>query len=254
MILYENERSSQSEYLYHQNNINLNFQKHAHYSFEVVFVLDGKLICQVDNEEFILKKDQILLILPGQVHSYATNNYSKSYLCVFSNDLVENFYKEVKAKCFVNPVFEMENYYTLIEILTGDNNLFFKQATLYNLCAVALDNSKLINIEQPNFMLSSMLAFYVQNNFTKDISLKTLAKEQGYNYTYLSSFFNNTFKQNFASYVNQFRLQYASHLLETTGKDITEIASESGFSTIRNFNTAFKKKYSLTPSEYRRAK
>lgn len=250
MILYENERSGQSEYIYHQDNINLIFQKHAHYSFEVVFVLDGELICEIDNEKYTVTKNNALIILPGQIHSYKTEIYSKSYLCVFSNDYVERFYKSIKRNKLSNPVFEFQR--DDIDIIRSDCNIFMKKSVLYRICSNVYEQSELIRIEEANFLLASQLAFYVQNNYTKPISLKHIAKAYGYNYNYLSTFFNTNFKQNFSAYVNQFRLQYAVHLLETTDKDITEIVSLSGFSTIRNFNIVFKNQYGVSPREYRK--
>lgn len=249
MILYENERSNQSEYIYHQDNDNMNFQKHAHYSFEIVFVLDGELSCEVDNEIFKVEKNTALIILPGQIHSYKTEHYSKSYLCVFSNDFVESFYKAIKGNKLSNPIFNFEN--SDIDLIKSDRSIFAKKSAFYKICSICFEQSNLVKIEEANFHLSSLLAFYVQNNYTKNISLKQIAREYGYNYNYLSTFFNAHFKQNFSAYVNQFRLQYAQHLLSETDMDITEIANESGFSTIRNFNTAFKNQYGISPREYR---
>lgn len=249
MILYESERSRQSEYIYHQDNINLNFQKHAHYSFEIMFVLDGELICEVEGEIFRITKNKALIILPGQIHSYKTENYCKSYLCILSNDYVQSFYKSIKGNKLSNPVFEFQG--DEIDVLKSECNIFMKKSVLYRICSAVYERSELIRIEEANFHLASLLAFYVQNNYTKSISLRQIAKEYGYNYNYLSTFFNANFKQNFSAYVNQFRLQYAVHLLEATDKDITEIVHLSGFSTIRNFNTAFKNQYGISPREYR---
>ena len=47
MILHEAQRSGQKQYFYHQFDENLCFPKHTHVSFEAVFCLEGRLLCDV---------------------------------------------------------------------------------------------------------------------------------------------------------------------------------------------------------------
>lgn len=50
------------------------------------------------------------------------------------------------------------------------------------------------------------------------------------------------------------RVQFAKKLISETGLDMTRIAMESGFSSVRRFNAAVKQVYGVNPSEIRRAK
>ena len=65
---------------------------------------------------------------------------------------------------------------------------------------------------------------YIQNNFTRKLRLQDIAKEFGYDYSYLSSFFNKNFDMDFASFVNKYRIQFACELLKDTNDDVTQIA------------------------------
>ncbi|MBR6765080.1 MAG: helix-turn-helix transcriptional regulator [Clostridia bacterium] len=56
------------------------------------------------------------------------------------------------------------------------------------------------------------------------------------------------------SYVNGLRLNEAKRLLKTTDKNVTDIAIEAGFNTIRSFNRAFFAEMGETPTEYRKNK
>ena len=94
---------------------------------------------------------------------------------------------------------------------------------------------------------------YIQNNFTKKLKLQDIAKEFGYDYSYLSSFFNRNFDMDFASFVNKYRIQFACELLKNSDEDVTQIAMKCGFSTIRNFNRVFKNETGQTPKDYRSA-
>jgi AraC-like DNA-binding protein len=47
------------------------------------------------------------------------------------------------------------------------------------------------------------------------------------------------------------RLEEGKHLLETTGKTVSEIAYRVGFTTPSYFTTCFKEKYGFSPNEAR---
>lgn len=53
-------------------------------------------------------------------------------------------------------------------------------------------------------------------------------------------------------YVIQFRLRKAAELLQHSTLPVLEIAAQSGFNNLSNFNRQFKKYYQLTPSQYRK--
>jgi transcriptional regulator, araC family (arabinose-binding/dimerisation), putative len=54
-------------------------------------------------------------------------------------------------------------------------------------------------------------------------------------------------------YIIQYRLKKAAHLLQHSDQAIIDIASQSGFNNLSNFNRQFKKYYQVTPSQYRKA-
>ncbi len=252
MILYEAERSGQNEYLYHQFDENLSFQKHTHHSYEAVFCLDGELFCEADNIGYTLHGGEALLILPGHIHSYETKDRSESYLCVFSPDLVSSFYEKTKTSGFSN-VFFTFNGRKQIELLTDERkSIYSKQAVLYEICGKIFEQSEISAVDSSYFALTNSLSMYIQNNFTKDIKLKNIAKEFGYDYSYISSFFNRNFGMDFSSFVNSYRIRFAKSLLKESDFTVTEIAMKSGFTTIRNFNLVFKEMTGTTPGEYRR--
>ena len=254
MILYEAERSVQSEYLYHQFDDNLSFQKHTHHSYEAVFCLGGELFCESDNIGYTLHRGEGVLILPGHIHSYKTKIKSKSYLCVFSPDLVASFYEKTKSSNFSNVFFTFSGQ-KQIEILTNEKiSIYSKQAVLYELCGKIFEQSEISSVDASYFALTNSLSMYIQNNFTKDIKLKTIAKEFGYDYSYISSFFNRNFGMDFSSFVNNYRIRFAKSFLEKSELTITEVAMKSGFTTIRNFNLVFKEMTGVTPGMYRKMK
>lgn len=71
----------------------------------------------------------------------------------------------------------------------------------------------------------------------------------------LSQIVNEHLGSNFADFINQYRVNEAKQLLTDPKYDhykIAGIAYESGFNNLSSFNTAFKKRVQLTPSQYRK--
>ena len=55
----------------------------------------------------------------------------------------------------------------------------------------------------------------------------------------------------FVEYLNDYRLLMAARMLISTEETVTEIARLSGFDQPSYFNRLFRRKYGMTPSQYR---
>ncbi len=70
--------------------------------------------------------------------------------------------------------------------------------------------------------------------------------------TYLGRLFKKHTMQSVSEYIHDVRIQKAVHLLTTTDKPISNISSSVGFVRSNYFYTVFKKKYGVTPNEFRK--
>lgn len=93
---------------------------------------------------------------------------------------------------------------------------------------------------------------YIMRNFDKDITLPEAASIANMAVTTFCNFFRDHFRVTFVEYVNAIRIGYACKLLADEDRNIVEIAYESGFKNLANFNRQFKRLKNMTPSEYRR--
>ena len=84
------------------------------------------------------------------------------------------------------------------------------------------------------------------------ISAADIASAAGFSPNYLSKRFREAAGIGVHEYLMFVRLQHAALDLVSTGDSITEIALRSGFSDSNYFKDAFKKKYGVTPSAYRK--
>jgi AraC-like DNA-binding protein len=94
---------------------------------------------------------------------------------------------------------------------------------------------------------------YIMRNFDKEITLPQVASIANMSVTTFCNFFKDHFRVTFVEYVNTVRIGYACKLLADEEQNIVEIAYNSGFKNLGNFNRQFKRFKDMTPSEYRRA-
>jgi len=88
-----------------------------------------------------------------------------------------------------------------------------------------------------------------------DLSLRQLAGKMDLPPNYLSQLLNEGFDQNFAEYINNYRVE--TFKAKVTDPDLQHLnllglAYESGFNSKTTFNTFFKKATGITPATYRK--
>lgn len=91
----------------------------------------------------------------------------------------------------------------------------------------------------------------IDSNISSDLSLRKLAAEQNINASYLSAIFKKEIGKTVTEYINNKRMELASHLLETTSLQIQTIALHCGIMDVQYFSKLFKKFIGCTPKEYR---
>ena len=93
---------------------------------------------------------------------------------------------------------------------------------------------------------------YIEHNYMEKITIETMAEELGLSQSHFMKFFKNTMGTTFIDYLNEYRLTMASRLLISSESSILNIAAEVGFDNLSYFNRLFKKRFAVTPREYRR--
>lgn len=84
------------------------------------------------------------------------------------------------------------------------------------------------------------------------ISLEYVAEKVHKNPSYISKIFKNEFDCNFSSYVTDRRLEKSRELLADPLVKVYEIAETLGWADVSNFIKVFKKKFGISPDEYRK--
>ncbi len=86
-----------------------------------------------------------------------------------------------------------------------------------------------------------------------DFSIKDFSNKINVSTHNISQIINDTFGKNFFNFVNDYRIDFAAGIISNTSRDVNILNAslDSGFNSKSVFNTAFKKKFGMTPSRYR---
>lgn len=95
------------------------------------------------------------------------------------------------------------------------------------------------------------IVYYIQRHYSEAISTGGIARHFGLNSSYMSACFHRETGSTIMTFINDLRLQYAKCLLDLGGGEIREICEKAGIADQGYFTRIFKKKYGLTPTQYR---
>ena len=95
---------------------------------------------------------------------------------------------------------------------------------------------------------------YIKENFTKDLSIDDIAEQTGLSKSHLSRKFKRFIGYSPLNYLNKYRVEQASYLLNYTSKTVKEISQEVGFADSNYFCKAFRKITGTSPNSLRKTR
>lgn len=242
--------------------------RHWHRSLEILFVLSGEMDILIENKNYHLIEDDIILINPNQLHETHSRDCVliafQLRLSMFQLDWLtpetiafdcnssthpdkQIFHplkvllaKLVQINSVPEKLNELVNFsyaYQLIHELT----LNFRSETM----PVSIRSQK--NLDR----LRSILTF-IEEHYTDDLSLKSLSDLEFLTPTYLSHFFQDNMGMPLTSYITRFRLDKSMQDLLYTDLSLDEVALRNGFPNARSYSKYFMKEYKKLPSQYRK--
>ncbi|MBO9609651.1 MAG: AraC family transcriptional regulator [Paenibacillaceae bacterium] len=105
--------------------------------------------------------------------------------------------------------------------------------------------------EKPEFLIGAVKDM-VETNFTDpNLSLQSIADALNMSSGYLGRYFRSKESVSVADYINEIRLTQSLKLLEQGDDSIAAIIQKVGFTNESNYFKLFKKRFGITPNEYR---
>jgi AraC-like DNA-binding protein len=93
---------------------------------------------------------------------------------------------------------------------------------------------------------------YILSHFSENITVEKLAEVANLSTTSFCRYFKKCSNKTFIDFLIEIRMGYACKQLIETDKTVGQICIESGYNSISNFNSYFKKTTKLTPLAYQK--
>ncbi|MFN8354894.1 MAG: AraC family transcriptional regulator [Spirosomataceae bacterium] len=149
---------------------------------------------------------------------------------------------KIKALVPEKPLSKMVGLIEILDILSQSNDL---QALDFS-----FSEHHYSQVETARFQ---KVFSYLIANFREDLTLEQIAQVADLTPTSFCRYFKDITQKTFIEVLNEYRLQYACHLLQKSDLPVQQIAFDSGFGDVPYFNKVFKKQKSCTPLAYRKA-
>ncbi len=238
-----------------------------------IYVVGGKKKWKTRNKEFLLKNGEALIIRNG---AYTAHQYFDEDFCALGIFVPDEFIKSVLRKYLQQrnaPVNIAKEKEPIIRLNMDESlSAYFYSVLSYfpkketppkNLLTIKFEEL-LINIltspqnkELADYFWDvhsrskSSISDVMETYFTYNMSLEEYAKLCGRSLSTFKSDFYSTYNTSPGKWLIQKRLDYGKFLLETTDKNISEIAFESGFKNQSHFTKCFTETYKMPPLKLR---
>ena len=242
---------------YHRSN-------HWHRSIEIFAVFHGHIVFCINGKNYPLSAGEFIIVNSNELHSiYAPVKNNTLVLQIppslFGNYLIDNnisftTYSQKQDHEFMWHLERIQNTY--LAKTTGYEfkvqSIFF--SVLYDLITKYRNNDTSDESGSKNRgqRQLSMITDYMKENWNTELSLKDTASRFGYTATHLSKMFRKYANTTYHIYLEEIRVSRALNELEHSDRSIGDIASRNGFPNSNAFSKAFKARYGILPSEYRK--
>lgn len=174
-------------------------------------------------------------------------NLSQNQLTKMYVQIITSIIKVLDEKKIEHCVLENESVLDSVSELLAMplvelNNITFKLMDVFDLHISS--RSKNLDIVE--------IINYIDEYYTTDIGLDTLATIFNTSSTYLSQLIKNKLGMNFSEYLTKIRINRAIELMKAENITINELFSQVGFNNRNAFTKAFKRVTGTTPSDYKK--
>lgn len=257
------------------------FQKvpiHWHEDIELIYVKKGKGLVSVNLTEYEVESGSIVLILPGQLHAIYTKNLQRMEYenIIFSPDLLRSGVVDICETEYLFPLLSggitlpvhfkkgMEAHEEISRILDACDQIgkekkegseFLIKSMIFQIFYVFINrcsHSGVRKVIPRDLDRMKKVMKYIEDHYSEKISIAEIAGEVGCAPSYFMRIFKKNIGVSFIEYLNDFRIDTGARLLKETSSSIMEIAMKVGFDNLSYFNRSFKKKYKVSPGQFRK--
>lgn len=248
---------------------------HLHPEYEIVYLERGAGQCHVGRHQSQFEEGLLIMLGPNLAHApFGPQGPTDSIEVViqFQEDFVGDGWKHHEEWHGVRRLMDRSSqgilFGTRARAQVGPRLIALKDLSplprLLTLLTVlgelaVSDDLQLLDAGEPGLLLSSgdydrihEVMAYVQTHFQNPIPLHTVAELTHLTVPAFCRFFKRTTQKTFNTYLQEYRIYRACHLLQGQELSISEISYQCGYQQPAYFNRQFKRITGQTPREYQR--
>lgn len=240
------------------NKRELNFRPHIHKYVEILYVFKGGQHLEINNKKFLLDEGDAAIIFPDHLHSFSrpVQREAAVIFLICTPEIFGSLFPSLNECTSDTPIVKKEDIpektVYAFEHLDKSNSFAENLGWALIIMSTLLESIKMRKTHRiPVDDITPSLIKFIDENFTRPLTLDVLANEFHVSKYYISHIFSNRINMNFRSYIGTLRAEYAANLIRTTGDSMTSISDKAGFESQRTFNRIFKAIYGMSPLEYR---
>ena len=243
--------------------------RHWHRSLEMLLVLEGTVRVSMDEQAFVLGEGGVVLINSNSIHGLSSEEGAVMIGLQFRPELFrlgESGPEDLEFNCNSAADPDSGRYddlrWAIAQLVLNNVNRqpgadYRNYGICYYLLAELASNFRVTGEGQSKVRLKytrrlSEIMDYIEDHYREDISLGDLAASQQLSVPYLSAFFSRHMGVKFTQYYTDVKLDHALRDLTGTDHTVERVAADNGFPEIHAFIRAFKARFGVTPSAYRK--
>ena len=235
---------------------------HCHEFYELELILEGQGTYIVDGISYAIERGALFFMSPVSFHQIAFHGATRLVNVMFPvdgvrEDLLEricsasaHFYTLLSEQDTQFVLMLIENLQALLSSTAGKEKLLFDpylHCLLAKIASLAKENTAPRLLEPIDRVL-----IWLQNNFTNRITIADAAHIANYSPHYFCETFKKRTGATFLDYLRELRFSHARNLLRYSSMTVTQVCYECGFSDYAHFTTEFKKRYGISPLQYKK--
>lgn len=255
-------------YYYNIRNSGYNFKGETHNYFELTYVDRGCMKTIVDDMEYELRENELIIYGPGQFHRQEIPvGESCSYVTIIFD--MESIIFDDNGSGYdviLNKIFGYnKKIQTLIKDFVNESS---SQIPYMNSLMLCLLQETIIRLLQSEFIghkenhpvtevrqhyqdeLLNKILSYINETITEPITVAEICQKFSLSRSSLQILFKENLQQTPKKYISELKLEKSCQLIRESKYTISEIALMLGFNSIHYFSRAFTQKYNMSPSEY----
>ena len=238
------------------NDISVRRKKHSHESAHIIFVLDGQYLSAPLRREHCVPLRSSVFVPAGTTHEdhFLTHNTRTLNVSVSAAQIQEagQYVRFPEAQS----VFRHGDVAFLTSRLEAefhcwrDTSMLTAEGLCLELLAAIAQRQETIERTPPHWLRS--VRELLHDRCRESVSISELAAEAKVHPIHLSRMFRKYFHCTPGDYLRACRLETAASLLRSGRLPIAQIAIEAGYSDQSQLSKAFRRKFGVTPLQFRR--